>query len=195
MISWKRWCLVAFAATIIGFYLFVIALLLRPRVSEEYRAYFIDRSTLDWRPIRYRSDVTNGIDFSQPGLPDFVQRTTGISAREKWGRWTDARLGKSATVVLKDPIWGSVCVSIDGFVTPKQRLRPLWVRFGGNVKKLYPGAAGPYRMNFFATRPSSELQITPSRPGRPREWDDGNRDARKISLALKSVTFEPGLCK
>jgi hypothetical protein len=67
-----------------------------PSVSEEYRAYYIDRTITDWKFPQYQATEEEGIDFYRLGWPNFIRFTAGISYREAWGRWADARLAPNA---------------------------------------------------------------------------------------------------
>src|ERR1700676_1730791 len=94
------------------FYCAILLLALNPRVSEEYRAYYIERITMEWKPVRYAARLEDGIAFSAPGLPVFVRNLSGFSFREGWGRWTDANHGPTARIVFADSLDGSVCLDL-----------------------------------------------------------------------------------
>jgi phosphoglycerol transferase len=53
---------------------------------------------------RYAGSFEEGIDFRRDGWPSFVKAVSGVSAREPWGRWSDARLAPSVTIKLRDPL-------------------------------------------------------------------------------------------
>ena len=39
---------------------------------------------------RYEASLSEGIDFSRKGYPNFLKAVHGISSWEDWGRWSDA---------------------------------------------------------------------------------------------------------
>lgn len=41
---------------------------------------------------RIHAELSEGIDFSRPMLPDFLRDLTGLSIPEPWGRWSDANV-------------------------------------------------------------------------------------------------------
>ena len=81
-----RWLVVVL---LLGVELTAVYAVLHPKVSPEYKAYYIDRTTSDWRPPHYRASPDQGIAFLREGWPDFVSSTAGFSRFEEWGRWTD----------------------------------------------------------------------------------------------------------
>ena len=84
--------------------------MLHPKVTREYRAYYIDRTSQDWRVKKYYSTPENGIDLAKPGWPDFVAYSFGIARDTSVGAWTDTRLGLKAGFELNQPFTGHVCV-------------------------------------------------------------------------------------
>lgn len=63
-------------------YLVLGILAFNPRVDDDYRAYYIEKTTSYWKPPRYSARVTDGIDFSKPGIPNFVASIFGVSYNE-----------------------------------------------------------------------------------------------------------------
>jgi len=53
---------------------------------------------------RYEATLSDGIDFTRPTFPTFVQNVQGLSGHESWGRWSDENLAKSVRVDMTDPI-------------------------------------------------------------------------------------------
>ncbi|QIL81642.1 sugar translocase [Diaphorobacter sp. HDW4A] len=47
---------------------------------------------------RFPSTLVDGIDFSNPLLPSFVEEINGLSGVENWGRWSDADLSQSVKI-------------------------------------------------------------------------------------------------
>lgn len=57
---------------------------LTPKQIMAKAHYFADASG-----ARYPGDMASGIDFSKPGLPDFIASISGLAGVEPWGRWSD----------------------------------------------------------------------------------------------------------
>lgn len=184
-------------ALLAAFYAVVGYLILSPQVSAEYRAYYIERSTTDWRPVRYEGTLEEGFDFSRPGYPSFVRAAAGISVREEWGRWTDARLLPGARIVFSHAFSGKACVSLKTRPAGRQVGESVVLRFDGQEARLVTAdeSAKWYQVQFHLDRPSDTLEIVPSEPAQPREWDPSNRDPRKLGLALYRLVVVPGQCK
>ena len=172
-------------------YLYVAYLTRVPEVSEEYRAYYIDRSTSDWRPARYSAPVESGVDFSREGYPDFLRYTRGLSGREEWGRWTDARLHPYAELVFDQPFFGAICVSIKARAAGKQGGKVARIRLGDSERSFVtPGADWSlYVFDITLERPASSLEIHPSAPSAASP-----SDRRLIALGLRHVRVVQGPC-
>lgn len=194
--SMKNIFLIVLIILIAIFNCYTLFILANPRVSEEYKAHYIDRLMQDWRPIRYHADLlSDGFDFSRPGIPDFIFGISGFSRQEDWGRWTVANHAKTAQVILKDPLAGNICIVLEGFVTPKQKSKSISFRFGDESKEVvWDPRAGALLLNFKVTRPARVFAITPSRPGMPREWGKVKWDNRKIAVGVKKLRFLNRAC-
>jgi phosphoglycerol transferase len=178
------------------FYLWIVFLIVNPNVSEEYRAYYIERITSDWRPLRYTAVVSEGFDFSKPGLPSFIRYTAGISYHESWGRWTDASLKKTVRIIYEEPFFGDVCVNIMLSPALPQIGRLVVIRFGSNEQQFVTQAGAQwYQLDFRLDDPTSTLEIEPSVSATPALWDPTNKDPREISLGLYRLIALPGACK
>ena len=186
----------ALAAGLAALYLWTASLIFRPDVSEEYRAYFIDRSTTDWRPPKYPATPAEGMDFARKGLPSFVVRTYGISAHEKWGRWTDARLSRRAGIMLETPLSGNICLGLEFATAPPQAGKPVRIRIGTQERTIVPPDAGVrwYYVAVSLDRPAHAIEIEPTAPAPPRTWAPGNSDPRRLALALRRMTLRRGDC-
>jgi len=177
----------------------VLALVFSPRVNEEYRAYYIDRSTDEWRPVRYSSTPEEGIDFSRNGLPSFVRGLSGVSHHESWGRWTDATRRRFARIDLAEPLTGDVCVSVKMFPAKAQFGKKAHIRIGGISKSVVTANSDPawYSLDFRLSAPSTILEIEPESPavGRlPGTWDPKNPDSRRMGLGLQRISIAEGNC-
>lgn len=193
MLHCQRALIVALAT----FYGWVLLLALTPNVSEEYRGYFIEQSTGDWRPPRYAAHADEGIDFSRPGLPSFLRSMSGVSGHETWGRWTDARLRKAARFVFEQPLTGAVCVALKASARGPQLGKDVIVRGGGSEVRLIAASDAPqwYRVDLSLDQPTAWIEIEPTAPAMPAAWDPGNTDLRKLGLGLYKLLVLPGHCR
>ena len=181
----------ALCASLILLYGWIIVLVYSPNVAEEYRAYYIDRTTSDWRPLRYSATLDDGIDFSREGWPSFVEKAFGISHPEPWGRWTDARLARSARIVLSKPLAGPICIAIKFAPSDNQMGKPVLVRVGKMELKIVPDTSGAqwYRLDFAVLEPQSTIEIEPAAPARV-----SSGDPRVIGIGLYHLTVTQGGC-
>src|ERR1700761_550832 len=92
--------------------LYAVYAVLHPRVSPEYRAYYIDRVTDDWNPPHYAATPESGIVFGKEGWPDFVRSSVGFSHREDWGRWTDSGLQRTPALRMTREFSGPLCIQL-----------------------------------------------------------------------------------
>lgn len=178
------------------FYCWVFWLVLNPVVSDEYRSYFINRETIDWRPKHYPATLEDGFTFSRPGIPEFVAFTTGLSVVEDWGRWSDAVLSPTVRVTMREPLLGDVCLVIKAHTTPKQVGRDIWVRMGGVTQSWLPEteAVRTYQFDFILPEPVSIIEVEPTAPGYPADWDQGNTDLRKLGIGFHHLAVLKGNC-
>jgi hypothetical protein len=173
------------------FYIGVAYLVASPSVSEEYRGYYIERNTSDWRPLKYSGSTAEGVDFSRAGQPDFIVSTIGISSRERGGRWTDARLAPFAKVVYQEPFWGEICFMLQAEAVRAQTGKEVIVRMGAEEKRFITDSGEPrwYALDFKLKTPTATIEIEPS----ASEIVFG-RYYRKIGLGLYHLIIIPGRC-
>lgn len=172
-------------------------LALHPEVGEQYRGFFIDHSTDDWLPQKYDVPRAEGMEFSRTGLPVFVRAVYGLSKREHWGRWTDARLRPAVRVVFEEPFVGPLCVVLQAVPAPPQEGRNATLRIG-NRTATFATTSSPtntYRFDIVLDAPADALEIEPSAPARPTTWDPGNPDPRVIGLGLARLAVVAGTCE
>ena len=112
------------------------------------------------------------------------------------GDGRDARLAPSARIVLSEPLVGGICIAIKIIATPKQIGKLVYIRFGRERAEFLPvsSAAIWYRFNFVLNAPEGALEIEPTAPARPSQWDRRNRDPRKIGLGLIQLVITKGAC-
>lgn len=193
MRDWVRWALIACLAVVYGLALVAV---LHPRISQAYRAHFIDRTSLDWNPAHYHANPENGITFSQPGLPDWVAWTYGFAAPESRGRWTDEDLGNVAGLVLDPPFSGTFCVEFNA--EPATHMSSSFdLRLGGQSETIpvKAGGAENYQAQFDGVTDARQLEfVLPKNLPRVHDYDPPNGDRRRIGLLLSTLKIRAGSC-
>src|SRR5262245_44557529 len=79
-------------------------------------------------PGTYQATLEEGIDFSRDGLPVFISEVQGLSGRESFGRWSDARLGPTVRFVFRDPLPKKFEVAITGWAIEQNEKLPVVVK-------------------------------------------------------------------
>jgi hypothetical protein len=168
--------LLALLSIFSGVYLVVAYMVCRPKVSPEYRAYYIERISSDWKNgPRYAAQPEQGIVFGTEGLPTFVKYIYGFSAHQAWGRWTDGNLGKKAGVVLDQGLSGSVCLEIRAIPATSQLNKGITVTFGDQMKKVVLNSPrfDNYFLDFFEPNAADIVEFR--FPDTPPPIPDGRR--------------------
>jgi phosphoglycerol transferase len=176
---------------------YAVYLVLHPRVSPEYRAYYIEHTTRDWNPNRYQATPEDGIDFTKSGLPTFVRYTVGFSFPEARGRWTDATLSPSAQILLDRKISGPNCLEITAKPSYAERGKSVQVAWGHEVQTLVFSSDDytAYRVSF--ANPVSTDTVGFRFPGKvpsPKELYPPSRDERRLGMSLLRLRILPGPC-
>jgi hypothetical protein len=170
---------------------------LHPHVSPEYRAYFIDRTSTDYRPQHYSSTPQQGMIFRDPGLPDWVASTHGFSFREEVGRWTDENLHAVPGLTFTKPFGGDVCLELNAYTVPWLASYDMPIRFGDQQEavKLLAGGPDKYEVQFHDLRGGDHVDfiLPPNLPAIvEREHTSG--DTRRLGVSLNSLRILPGRC-
>ena len=181
-------------------YVTLLVFVLRPHVTPEYRAYYIDRTSSDWNPVRYPASFEEGIRFTNPGFPEFVQLMYGFSFHEPWGRWTDARRSPVsdrpvAGIVFREPLSGPVCVDVNA--RPAQPNESVTVALGNEEKNVVFSRSefADYFIEFSLTRPANAIEFRfRGRIRSAHEENPKDQDIRRLGLAIVSLRFFPYKC-
>jgi hypothetical protein len=150
-----------------GLHIAALFALLHPKVSREYRAYYMDRVSTDWRVQHYSSTPEEGVDFAKRGWPDFVNYSFGILGVEPTGRWTDTRYGLRAGLEFARSFEGPMCVAVDASPFISMRSRKLTLAFGDQKKEISFGQGmAPYTffVDFDLPSPTKTLALVFPQP-------------------------------
>lgn len=170
---------------------------LHPRVSAEYRAFFIDRSTKDWNPTHYPATPEQGIQFIQQGWPTFVRSSSGFSAVEPWGRWTDADLTPAPKIFMTRQFSGPLCIEFEAQPSYAERGTPVQVAFGQNTAGI--SLSNPeyttYRVSFANASPADTLEFRfPETIPPNNELIRSSPDGRRLGMRFLSLRILPHQC-
>ena len=149
------------------------------------------RST--WVPPDEPASAASGvravtIDFSRPAMPRAVRSISGLSGREHWGRWSDARTHPWVEIRFRSPLprRGSLSLTAKAFgpnIDESMRIRlgphETSVRFTAHDTTVvidYELDAGP-----------SLLEIVPPHPTAPAQLGL-SADARHLAIGLVTLT-------
>jgi hypothetical protein len=188
---------VVIALGLSGFYCAILLLALNPRVSEEYRAYYIERVSTEWKPVRYAAMLEEGIAFGAPGLPVFVRNLSGFSFREVWGRWTDANHGPTARIFFADSLDGLLCLDLKARPANSMKGKLITVALGDQQKEIILRGSdfSDYFVEFFETRPAETLEFRfPGTVPPENTVDLSNPDTRRLGLAMVNLRLFRGSC-
>lgn len=141
--------------------------------------------------LKYTSD---SIQFNLPGLPQQVQKVSGLSYSENWGRWSDANLLPDVTIQYLEPLPAKFALTISARAFGNNSLRPVQVRVGDWQQQVTFGAQDT-TMTLQVDNPSRARSIVIT-PPEPIETSEGTVDgfaARKLGIGLVSlkVTAQP----
>ena len=79
---------------------------------------------------RYTASLSDGIDFTRSGRPEFVRGALGFSIPEIWGRWSDANIAPAVRIDFVDPLPGKFSMVISLIVFGPNLDKDLIVRTG-----------------------------------------------------------------
>ncbi|KMV72660.1 phosphoglycerol transferase I [bacteria symbiont BFo1 of Frankliniella occidentalis] len=141
--------------------------------------------------LKYASD---SIQFNLPGLPQQVQKVSGLSYAENWGRWSDANLLPDVTIQYLEPLPAKFALTMSARAFGNNSLRPVQVRVGDWQQQVTFGAQDT-TMTLQVDNPSRARSIVIT-PPEPIETSEGTVDgfaARKLGIGLVSlkVTAQP----
>jgi hypothetical protein len=177
---------VVLVIALLGLHLAAFYAMLHPKVSREYRAYYIEKTSTDWHVKHYHSTPEDGIDLSKSGWPDFVEQSYGILIPESFGRWTDTRMGLRSGFRFNQQFSGTVCVEIKAMPSNSMRSQRVTLAFGDQGKDI---SLGPdekiqaYLVDFELPHAADTLELRFSK-ALPRA---SHSNPRQVGVALNRV--------
>ena len=95
-------------------------------------AQSISLSAADAREL-FGASLSDGIDFTRPEFPSFVESVQGMSVTEPWGRWST---GKKVVIELKHTLHGPLRLLLRAVGYGRNAGGRVTVRIGGELKTL-----------------------------------------------------------
>lgn len=139
-------------------------------------------------PLRELHYPGNKIDFSYPGMPEYVKNITGLSHREDWGRWSDASEGESIIIKTKVPLPEDVSIELEASAYKDGNGGLVDIKIGSETKRVDFKTIGNIQGLSFANKQrSDEIVITPLHPSSPLSNGESG-DARVLGIGLRNLT-------
>ena len=138
-------------------------------------------TTQDALAPRYDSTLAEGIDFAKQGYPSFLDKVTGVSVYEPWGRWTD---GKGATFKFKQKLPKKFTLELTASAFGPNINAPLTVQVG-KVKKQITITSGQPSAYTLAVEgiDADSITLVPAKPTSPKSLG-GSEDTRLLGVGL-----------
>jgi len=139
----------------------------------------------------FSAELTEGIDFTDTDLPNFVKYIQGLSGLEPWGRWSDAALAPSVQIALKVPLPNHFDLVFNARAFEPNTGQDLSVKIGTQIHyfklKTEPSE---YRQSIdLADEKVSSIEFLPPKPTSPQQLGMG-ADNRLLGIGLISLRFE-----
>lgn len=139
--------------------------------------------------LKYRSD---SILFNLPGLPQQVQKVSGLSYVEPWGRWSDANLLPQITVQYLEPLPADFTLTLTARAFGENALRPITVKVGEWQQQVTFGEQDS-TLTLQVSNPGKvrDIVITPPAPVESSVGVIDGFAARKLGIGLVSLRVTP----
>ncbi len=147
--------------------------------------YFAIKSTYEPSSITYDSSLSEGIIFSTPGYPKFIEKTSGLSIVEKWGRWTNQNYGP-CIFTFKTPLPQKFILELTAVAFGPNNSAPTKIKIGNIESSILINEPTPKKYTLELSNPnnSKTLEIIPPFPTSPFEIDPKSKDGRKLGIGL-----------
>ncbi|WGK56144.1 phosphatidylglycerol--membrane-oligosaccharide glycerophosphotransferase [Pantoea sp. SS70] len=148
---------------------------------------FKDRIAQLKTPLHELRYPGNKIDFSYPGMPEYVKDISGLSHREDWGRWSDALQGASVIIETKNPLPEDVRIELEAGAYKDGDGGLVDIKIGNETKRVDFKTIGNIQSLSFANRQRSDkIVITPLHPSSPLSNGESG-DARVLGIGLRNL--------
>lgn len=135
-------------------------------------------------------ELYNEIDFTKKNYSDFLEKVSGISDHESWGRWTDANLGPMAEFSFMYPLPKKFILEIDAVAFGPNLGLPIKVIIGDIEKIFIIAKPNIYKIPFEINDGVHTIKIIPPKPTSPNEINPEDNDTRKLGIGLISLKIK-----
>jgi len=152
----------------------------------------MDRAHLvvDESGVKYQVTLSDGVDFSRAGTPDFLKSLDGMSLVESWGRWSDASISPAISLRFTDPLPTRFILHLRAQGFGPNVGRPAQVVVGDEVKTFSPsGNLSDYALPFSLAKGTDLITIKPAQPMSPNDLGI-SVDGRKLGVGLERLWIE-----
>lgn len=142
---------------------------------------------------RYAATLAEGIDFAREGLPDFLANVSGLSAKESWGRWSDATTVPAVTFTFKQPLPSKFTVVFSALCTKENENVPIRVLAGAAEKSVTLAKSNTMQqceISFDLKEPTTTLVFSPAKTSSPKELGE-SEDLRHLAIGFAKLSIEP----
>jgi phosphoglycerol transferase len=153
---------------------------LNPREIMREAGYFVDRLG-----ARYLASLSDGIDFTRPGWPEFIRDVTGLSWSESWGRWSDADVGSTVRFDLTSPLPQKFMLVLIAQPFGPNADQELLIKFGSQAHRLRI-PVGPIELSLpiaLGGEQVNSVEFTPPIPTSPKQLGI-SQDNRRLGIGF-----------
>lgn len=136
--------------------------------------------------VKYSATLSQGVDFTKDGAPYFIKSIYGVSAREPWGRWSDANISQSVKIDFISPLPQRFTLRLVAQPFGVNGQQDVSIALGSRRLKIHlvPGINNidvPVDLNGAKI---TSIDIKPLNPVSPEELGVSNSDSRRLGIGL-----------
>lgn len=136
---------------------------------------------------RYEATLAEGIDFSKPGFPTFIEGVRGISDQEDWGRWGE---GKSTVFTFKEKLPERFKLTFDANALWPNQNTPITVKVGDEVRTFtISKPSQTCIIDFDSHLGAKTIEFIPPTPTSPKEIGAGS-DTRVLGVGFIKMRID-----
>ncbi|RQR43568.1 sugar translocase [Burkholderia sp. Bp9140] len=141
---------------------------------------------------RNNNTLSEGFDLAQTSLPMFLENVRGLSAREGWGRWSDANVFPDVELsfVQSLPARFTLHIRMQGYGPNIGQSSSVMV--GQQTRTVIPGAEmREFALRFDNPAAARTIRIRPALPRSPQQSGAGN-DGRLLGVGIQKLWITIG---
>jgi len=165
----------------------VISLILafNPSVTEEYKDFFINETSIFFNKKKRAASLDEGLDMgSLATLPDFIEKIAGFRQNDGYAAEFIGVRYRTAKISYTKPFQNSACIAMQLDTIPDYIGKKIIVRFGQEEKEFIMEESKPvwYAFQFKLKQPETSIEIDPLIKYPPFEWDLKDTDRKRFKL-------------